>query len=180
MAANVPWLEFLKHWHEQGIGDLPGPLRRARRPSRGAKKQQWGGYDVKVSSAQSLAIEQGDDKFVVIESGGQSTRGIEPHQFLRYSTAATPGKPPGGATNRDRAKGQCEIRPCRPTSRPSSRRRRRQRGPAGCQRRTNSPRSADNALVFARGDRPRLDGRIESRDLPSAISCPRRCATLWE
>src|SRR5262249_20816003 len=61
----------------------------------GAKKNTWGGYDVKTNGGTSFTLRNGDDRFIVIENESYHPRGLLPYQFLRYSTAAKPGLPPG-------------------------------------------------------------------------------------
>lgn len=92
-ASEVPWLEFLKHWHESGIADLPGQFDAMEGHPEGVKKNSGGGYDIEVNSGASFGLQNGDDKFIVVESGHHTVD--EPYHFLRYSTAKTPGTPPG-------------------------------------------------------------------------------------
>jgi hypothetical protein len=94
-GAHVPWLEFLSFWHEQGIPELPGQFDVLEGHPEGAKKTQWGGFDIQVSPGSSLAMEQGEDRFIVIESGEYYGQNSVPHHFLRYSTAAKPANPAG-------------------------------------------------------------------------------------
>lgn len=93
-AGSAPWLEFISFWHEQGIAELPGKFDILEGHPEGAKKNQWGGFDFHGNSGTSLALEQGEDKFILIESGEHYQNSV-PHYFLRYSTAAKPGKPAG-------------------------------------------------------------------------------------
>lgn len=91
--ADIPWLDFLKHFHETGISQLPGQFHVMEGRPANAKKNQWGGYDLQIVPGASQAIENGDDRFVVIET--QYYGSGEPYQFLRYSTSKAPAPPPG-------------------------------------------------------------------------------------
>src|SRR5262249_28125083 len=50
--------------------------------------------DVEIKGGMSFTLRSGDDAFVVVESD-QYHYHAAPYQFLRYSTAAKPGPPPG-------------------------------------------------------------------------------------
>jgi hypothetical protein len=93
-SGEAPWLEFLKLWHESGIAELPGQLDLMQGHPEGAKKNQWGGFDVKVVGGTSFTIENGADRFIAVENNTHELHRL-PYQFLRYSTAKTPGAPPG-------------------------------------------------------------------------------------
>src|SRR5262249_7707685 len=82
--SEVPWLEFLKHWHELGIADLPGQFDLMEGHPEGAKKKSWGGYDVEVSGGTSFTIQDGDDRFIVVENETYHHDQL-PYHFLRYS-----------------------------------------------------------------------------------------------
>ena len=90
--SDVPWLEFLEFWHELGIAELPGQFATMEGYPDGTKKRRWGGYDVDVDSGVSFTLQNGDDRFIVIENDAYNEM---PYHFVRYSTAATPGNPPG-------------------------------------------------------------------------------------
>jgi hypothetical protein len=92
--SEVPWLEFLKSWHESGIADLPGQIDLMDGYPEGAKKRSWGGYDVNVIAGRSFTIQNGDDRFIMIEHNSYNFDQM-PYRFLRYSTAKKPGPPPG-------------------------------------------------------------------------------------
>src|SRR5262249_11275468 len=91
--GEVPWLEFLKRWHELGLSDLPGQFAVMEGHPEGAKQRSWGGFDVEVNPGTSFTLQNGDDRFIVVESESYDREGT--HHFLRYSTADTPGNPPG-------------------------------------------------------------------------------------
>ncbi len=88
--SEVPWLEFLKLWLDLGIGDRPGSFDIMDGNPEGAKKNAWGGYNVEGTAGQSFSITKGQDLFIGIHFADRL-----PYQFLRYSTAKTPGAPPG-------------------------------------------------------------------------------------
>ncbi len=90
---EVPWLDFLKHWQQLGIAELPGQFALMEGRPEGARKSAWGGYDEDTKPGQSFTLQNGDDRFVVIANDVYSDR--LPYQFLRYSTSQTPGAPPG-------------------------------------------------------------------------------------
>ena len=92
-GGETPWLEFLKLWNDLGIDELPGRFDIMEGHPEGAKKRKWGGFDVDVNGGDSFAVENGEDRFVVIEH--QSYGDDMPYQFLRYSTAQEPAPPPG-------------------------------------------------------------------------------------
>ncbi len=95
-GGEVPWLEFLKLWHELGIAALPGRFAIMEGHPEGAKKQPWGRYDVEIDGGTSFSIRNGDDRFIVTENQRQYQRGQPlPYLFLRYSTSDAPGEPPG-------------------------------------------------------------------------------------
>jgi hypothetical protein len=95
-GAPVPWLEFLKFWHEQGIAELPGTFDILEGVPEGSKKLQWGGYQVQTTAGRSTSFDQGEDKFVLIEAENYNyAQNGAPFQFLRYSTSANPSKPAG-------------------------------------------------------------------------------------
>jgi hypothetical protein len=91
---EVPWLEFLKHWQEVAIGELPGQVEILEGLPEGAKKNTWGGYDVSVTGGKSFSLQNGDDRYIVVENHSYQ-HGLLPYLFLRYSTAKSPGNPPG-------------------------------------------------------------------------------------
>jgi len=91
---DTPWLEFLKHWQSTGIADLPGQFDLMEGVPEGAKKNAWGGYDFQTEAGQSFGLVNGDDRFIVMLSESYR-RDQLPYQFLRYSTAKSPGNPPG-------------------------------------------------------------------------------------
>jgi hypothetical protein len=94
--SEVAWLAFLKFWHDLGIADLPGVFDIMEGYPEGAKKNAWGGYDVEATGSRAFAIKKGEDLFIAIASDdGYYQPGLLPYQFLRYSTARTPGSPPG-------------------------------------------------------------------------------------
>ncbi|HEY7428420.1 MAG TPA: hypothetical protein VH682_29580, partial [Gemmataceae bacterium] len=90
--SEVVWLEFLKLWLDLGIAELPGQLAIMEGHPEGAKKNSWGGYDVDNTGGTSFTLHNGDDLFIAVESGSYNQL---PYHFLRYSTAKTPGAPPG-------------------------------------------------------------------------------------
>ncbi|MBI2807918.1 MAG: hypothetical protein HYX68_23285 [Planctomycetes bacterium] len=92
-GSDVPWLEFLKLWHELGIAELPGQFDLMEGLPEGVKRKQWGGYDFATNGGTSFTIQNGDDRFIVIEN--QAYSDSLPYHFLRYSTAKEPGTPPG-------------------------------------------------------------------------------------
>ena len=92
--SEVPWLEFLKLWRDLGIALLPGTFDVMDGYPEGAKKNAWGGYEVPVTGGRSFSIKNGADFFVVIENGSYASNRL-PYHVLRYSTAKTPGDPPG-------------------------------------------------------------------------------------
>ncbi len=92
--SDVAWLEFLKLWHELGIAALPGQFDIMEGHPAGAKKNQRGGYDVAIQPGRSFAIHNGEDRFIAVENGSYHYQQM-PYHFLRYSTAKTPGTPPG-------------------------------------------------------------------------------------
>jgi hypothetical protein len=89
---EVPWLEFLKLWHDLGIAELPGQFDILEGHPEGAKKNRWGGYDVEVTDGKSFTLQKDEDRFVVVEHESYNST---PYHFLRYSTAQKPGVPPG-------------------------------------------------------------------------------------
>jgi hypothetical protein len=91
--GDVAWLEFLKQWQELGLTDLPGQFAVMEGHPEGAKKKAWGGYDVEATAGASFTLQNGDDRFIVVEN--ESYGDSDSHHFLRYSTADTPGNPPG-------------------------------------------------------------------------------------
>ena len=92
--SEVPWLEFLKLWLDLGIADLPGSFDIMEGHPEGAKKNAWGGYAVGDTGGKSFSIKKGEDLFIGIEDGSYHADRL-PYHFLRYSTAKTPGTPPG-------------------------------------------------------------------------------------
>ncbi len=92
--SDVPWLEFLKLWLDLGIADLPGAFDTMDGYPEGAKKNTWGGYDVEVTAGKAFTIINGEDLFIAVENAFYDADRL-PHHFLRYSTAKTPGAPPG-------------------------------------------------------------------------------------
>ncbi|SIO62718.1 hypothetical protein SAMN05444166_7129 [Singulisphaera sp. GP187] len=93
-GGETPWLEFLKLWHDLGIAALPGQFDILEGYPEGAKKRSWGGYDVEIEGGTSFAVKNGEDRFIVVENETYHQDQF-PYQFLRYSTAKTPGTPPG-------------------------------------------------------------------------------------
>jgi hypothetical protein len=94
-SCDVPWLEFLKLWHELGIAQLPGQLDLMEGHPEAAKKNTWGGYDVQARGGKSFTLQSGDDRFIVVENDPYHYNQLPCH-FLRYSTAKAPrGAPPG-------------------------------------------------------------------------------------
>jgi hypothetical protein len=91
---DVPWLDFLKLWHELGIADLPGQFDVMEGHPEGVKKNQWGGFDVATSGGTAFTLQNDEDRFIVIENDAYHHNQL-PYHFLRYSTAAKPGPPPG-------------------------------------------------------------------------------------
>ena len=91
--SEVAWLEFLKHWHELGLGQLPGQFDVMEGHPEGAKRKSWGGYD--VHGGTSFTIQNGADLFIAIENDAHLLHQLVPYHFLRYSTAKTPEAPPG-------------------------------------------------------------------------------------
>jgi hypothetical protein len=89
---DVPWLEFLKLWHELGIAELPGQFDVMEGHPEGAKKNRWGGYGMEATDGNSFTLQNGDDLFIAVAN---ETYNSDPYHFLRYSTAQTPGAPPG-------------------------------------------------------------------------------------
>ncbi len=92
--GEVPWLEFLKLWHHLGIAELPGQFDIMEGHPEGAKRNPWGGYDVPVVGGAAFTIKNGEDLFIVVENDSLPAQRV-PYHFLRYSTAKTPGAPPG-------------------------------------------------------------------------------------
>jgi hypothetical protein len=92
--SEVRWLEFLKLWRDLGIALLPGTFDVMEGYPEGAKKNAWGGYEVPVTGGKSFSVKNGADFFVVIENGSYASNRL-PYHVLRYSTAKTPGDPPG-------------------------------------------------------------------------------------
>jgi hypothetical protein len=94
VEKKVVWLEFLKLWHELGIAGLSGQLDLMEGYPIGATKNAWGGFNVSLVGGSSFTLQNGADRFIVI--GGDSYGFNQlPYFFLRYSTAKTPGNPPG-------------------------------------------------------------------------------------
>src|SRR5262249_43723208 len=60
--GEVPWLEFLKLWHDLGIAELPGQFDLMEGYPEGAKKRSWGGYDVDIDAGTSFALKNGEDR----------------------------------------------------------------------------------------------------------------------
>jgi hypothetical protein len=107
-AAETPWLEFLKHWHDLGLAELPGHFDLMEGHPVAAKKRGWGGYEVDVNGGTAHALESGEDKFIVLEN--ESFHQGYPHHFMRYSTSETPGTPPGfEVRNVRRVKTRCSA-----------------------------------------------------------------------
>jgi|GEM_PF-3599105 len=94
-GATVPWLEFLKLWQELAISELPGQFAIMEGVPEGAKKRSWGGYDVEIESGEAFGLEQGDDRFIVMENSRSYDDDRFPYLILRYSTGGEPGPPPG-------------------------------------------------------------------------------------
>jgi hypothetical protein len=93
-GGEVPWLEVLKLWHDLGIAELPGQFDTMEGVPEGTKKNQWGSYDIQTIPGTSFTLQNGDDRFVVVRSESYQQNEL-PYQILRYSTAKTPGNPPG-------------------------------------------------------------------------------------
>ncbi len=89
------WLDFLKLWLEVGIAELPGQFDIMEGHPEGAKKNRWGGFEIEVEGGTSFALQNGDDRFILVENETYYGGGQSPYQILRYSTAQTPGAPPG-------------------------------------------------------------------------------------
>ncbi len=92
--VDVPWLDFLKFWHERGIAELPGQIDLMEGHPEGAKRNQWGGFDIERVGGRAYSLQHGDDLYIVVENDAYHHDQL-PYQFLRYSTSKTPGKPPG-------------------------------------------------------------------------------------
>jgi hypothetical protein len=91
--SEVPWLEFLKLWHQLGIAQLPGRFDVMEGHPEGTKLAGWSRHDLDTAPGRSFTLQNGDDRFVVIENDLYG--GHLPYQILRYSTAKSPGAPPG-------------------------------------------------------------------------------------
>lgn len=91
---EVPWLEFLKLWNDVGIGALPGQFDLMEAAPEGAKKNAWGGYDLEMHGGKSFTLQNGDDKFVIVQNDLYHHNEM-PFFILRYSTAAAPATLPG-------------------------------------------------------------------------------------
>ena len=90
-GGEVPWLEFLKLWHDLGIAELPGQFDIMEGHPEGAKKNELG----RVRRGRQLAerhspFKNGEDRFIVVANQSYHHDQL-PYQFLRYSTAKTPG-----------------------------------------------------------------------------------------
>ncbi len=92
-GGEVAWLDFLKHWHECGLAELPGHFDTMEGHPEGVKKNSWGGYDLEVEEGHSFTLQNGDDRFIIVANENYGSE--EPYQLLRYSTAKNPGPPPG-------------------------------------------------------------------------------------
>ena len=90
--GEIPWLEFLEFWRDLAIAELPGQFALLDAEPEGAKQQGLGRYDVEVDPGTSFTLRDGDNLFIAIEHGAYN---VFPYRFLRYSTAKTPGLPPG-------------------------------------------------------------------------------------
>jgi hypothetical protein len=93
-SGDVPWLEFLKLWHDLEIARLPGQFSVMEGYPEGAAKNMWGGYDADLTAGTAFTITNGNDRFIVLECDSFQPAQL-PYQILRYSTAKTPGPPPG-------------------------------------------------------------------------------------
>jgi hypothetical protein len=94
-ANEVPWLDFLQHWHETGLADLPGQFHVMEAVPESAKKNPYGGFDLQVVSGTSFSLQSGEDRFVVVAGESYYHHHELPYHVLRYSTAKSPGTPPG-------------------------------------------------------------------------------------
>jgi hypothetical protein len=92
--SDVVWLEFLKLWLDLGIAELSGQFDLMEGHPEAAKKNQWGGYEINATGGTSFSLQNGDDRFIAVVKESYNP-GQLPYQFLRYSTAKTPGAPPG-------------------------------------------------------------------------------------
>jgi hypothetical protein len=92
--GEVSWLEFLKLWLDLDIAELPGQLALMQGYPKGAKKNNWGGYEAKVHGGASSALQNGEDRPVIVENELYHNQEL-PYHILRYSTAKAPGAPPG-------------------------------------------------------------------------------------
>ncbi|QDU49517.1 hypothetical protein [Gimesia panareensis] len=91
-STQVLWFELLKFWSELGLVDLPGQFAVMQGYPAKAPKNQRGQIDVETNAGEAYSIQKGKDLFVVLEC---ERYGQLPYEILRYSTAKTPGKPPG-------------------------------------------------------------------------------------
>ncbi|WP_165220079.1 hypothetical protein [Aquisphaera insulae] len=94
-GGKTPWLEFLKLWHDLGIARLPGRFALMQGVAADATPQSWGGYVAGVPDGTALAIRHGDDRFIFVASRSYYPSEQLPYLILRYSTAPSPGEPPG-------------------------------------------------------------------------------------
>ncbi|EDL62252.1 hypothetical protein [Gimesia maris] len=90
--VEILWIEFLEFWNELNLASLPGKFSIMQGCPAKAKLKQYGGYDVDVEGGASYTLEKGKDQFIVLECLRYNEM---PYEILRYSTARTPGKPPG-------------------------------------------------------------------------------------
>ena len=88
--ADAPWAELLEWALSLGLYDLPGEFAEMTGLPIGAKKGQYGRYDIDVDSGTSFAFRVGVDAYIVIENDGYNA---DPYSILRYSTAKQPGTP---------------------------------------------------------------------------------------
>jgi hypothetical protein len=91
-TKKAHWFELLALWSELGLSDLPGQFAVMEGCPENAKKDQYGRYDVETNAGDSHSLQKGKDLFVILEC---NRHGQMPFEILRYSTAKTPGKPPG-------------------------------------------------------------------------------------
>lgn len=91
-TKKAHWFELLALWSELGLSDLPGQFAVMEGCPENAKQDQYGRYNVETNAGDSYSLQKGKDLFIVLEC---NRYGGLPFEILRYSTAKTPGKPPG-------------------------------------------------------------------------------------
>ena len=92
--SELPWIDFLKFWNDLGIAQLPGEFAVMDGYPLGAKKASWGGHGLDLTDGKASAIKIDEDLFISFEDECHHFDQL-PFHFLRYSTAKTPGIPPG-------------------------------------------------------------------------------------